>query len=363
LKNLIFGITSLTLGGAERVLIDIVNELSNKYNITIFVLYSGGELEKQLNSNVKLIKFINKSYNELSRKEKLKISFKLLISRRKIYNTYIKNKYNTEIAFLEGPITRLFSVKNSNVKKIAWVHNDISKVFGKNIKAIIKKKLDKIHYMKYNNIIFVSNDNMEKFKKLYKCNNNMEVIHNYISCDRVKKQAENIIIKDIFNKEDINFLTVVRLTKQKAIDWLIRAHVKLIEQGFYHKIYIIGDGPERNKLQEMINKYNIQTSFILLGKMENPYPYIKKCDIFALLSEYEGYGMVLEEAKILGKPIIITDTAAREAVVDYQNAIIVSNNEDGIIQGIKQCIELDKSNVQEYNNNFNILEKIEKLVN
>lgn len=79
--------------------------------------------------------------------------------------------------------------------------------------------------------------------------------------------------------------------------------------------------------------------FIFLGKKENPYPYMKQAQFFCLLSEFEGYGMVIEEAKILNKPIIITDTAARETVKNYENSIIVNNNEEGIYAEIKEVLQ------------------------
>ena len=108
-------------------------------------------------------------------------------------------------------------------------------------------------------------------------------------------------------------------------------------------------------------------AFKLLGKKENPYPYIKKADYFCLLSRFEGYGMVLEEAKILDKPIIITDTAAREAVENYENARIFKNTEDGIYNGLENIIlnnnkeKLKNDNKFEYDNK-NIIEKIERLM-
>ena len=140
MKKILFGITSLSLGGAERVLVDIVNKLQNDYDITIFTIYSKGEMEKQLNSNVKVQSLINKRFNELNKFQKIIISLKLLLFKKSIYNKKVKKNYDVEIAFLEGPITRLFACENENTTKIAWIHNDISKVFGTGIKASIKRK-------------------------------------------------------------------------------------------------------------------------------------------------------------------------------------------------------------------------------
>ena len=74
---------------------------------------------------------------------------KVLLGKRKIYKKFIKEDYDVEIAFLEGPITRLFSVKNKKTRKIAWIHNDISKVYGNGIKSKLKRYIDKKIYCKY----------------------------------------------------------------------------------------------------------------------------------------------------------------------------------------------------------------------
>ena len=122
-KRICFGITKLGIGGAERVLIDIANELIKDYNITIFTIYGGGEFEKELNPNIK-----RKSLYKKEKKDVF-IPIYVLLCGKLIYNKYLKEKYDVDIAFLEGPITRIFSYKGNN-KKIAWVHNDIDKVFG-----------------------------------------------------------------------------------------------------------------------------------------------------------------------------------------------------------------------------------------
>lgn len=365
MRKILFGITGLTLGGAERVLVDVANELSTEFDITIFTLYGKGEFEKELNENIKLINMIDKSFDELSKIEKIKVSLKLMFNKKSLYKKYIDKGYDTEVAFLEGPITRLFSVKNKMVKKIAWVHNDIGQVFGKNLKAKIKTKLDKKCYSQYNDIVFVSNDNKEQFEELYNLNKNNMVIPNYISSKRVIEKSEDQF-GNIFGENEINFLTVARLTEQKAIDRLIKVHSRLIDDGYNHNFYVIGDGPEREKLKQLIKDYNVQDSFILLGKKNNPYPYIKNCDIFALLSMYEGLPMTILEAKILNKPILITDTAAREAVQNYYKSYITDNNEQGIYNGIKDSIKMlpewKKNEKQAIDENYDIIKQIEKLV-
>lgn len=368
MKKVVFGITSLTLGGAERVLIDIANKLSNEYDITIFTVYSNGELENQLNENVKRISIYSKSRNEFTKLQKMWIPLKLLLFKKHIYNKYLKNKYDVEISFLEGVITRIFSTKIGNVQqKIAWVHNDISKVFGTGVKAKLKRKIDENIYNKYNKIIFVSNENLENFKSTYPniSSENLYVIYNYINPELVIEKSKQDMEKVQFDENVFNIVTVARLVEQKAIDRLINVHTKLIREGMNHNIYVIGDGTEREKLEQLVKDNKVEKSFKLLGKRENPYPYIKNADCFALLSYYEGYPMVLLEAQILEKYIVITNTAARETIRDYEDSRILENNEEEIYKGLKDLIK-DKENLKNKNkkkySNSDIIEKIIKVI-
>lgn len=369
MKKIIFGITSLTLGGAERVLVDIVNKINREYDITIFTLYSNGEFEKMLSKNVKVISLYNKAYKDISKLKKIIISLKLLFLGKRIYEKNVRmGKYDTEVAFLEGPITRLFATKNADTNKIAWVHNDISLVFGTSINAKLKKKYDRKVYDNYNSIVFVSKDNLEKFKVSYPNinENKLKLIYNYIDADNVIEKSNEQIDTE-FKEDRLNFVIVARLTKQKAIDRVLKVHINLIKDGFIHNIYVIGEGSEKEALEKAIIANDVQSTFKLLGKKDNPYPYIKKADVFCLLSLYEGYGMVLEEAKILDRFIIITDTAAREALEDYNNCVIVENNETAIYNGMKEIIQ-NKEHYKDkvYNNieydNSNLLENIKEIL-
>lgn len=344
MKKIIFGITSLGLGGAERVLVDIANNLKDIYDITIFTIYAGGAFEKELDKKIKLISIYNNSYESMSKLNKKLIPLKILTCKKQIYNKYIKDKYDIEIAFLEGAITRIFASK-SNSKKIVWIHNDIKQVFGNDYKSKIKNNIDKDIYSKYDKIVFVSNDNKEAFNKLYIKENNKnllekeEVCYNYIDRNRIiEKSNENADVSTICT-DKTSIITVSRLVKQKAIDRLIKVHKKLIDCGLKHNIYVIGDGPEKEELDKLIKELKVEDTFHLLGAKENPYPFVKKADYFALLSNFEGYPMTLEEAKILNKKILITNTASREVVKNYSKSIIFENNENAIYEGLKQVLE------------------------
>lgn len=370
MKKIIFGITSLTLGGAERVLIDVANELCNRYDITIFTIYGNGDLENELNSNIKIKTLYNKRYSELTSFEKITLPFKIMLNSKKIYKEYIEGDYGAQIAFLEGAITRLFSIenkKNEKCKKIAWIHNDISKVFGKSLKAKVKIIYDKKIYSRYNTLVFVSKDNLKAFESVYPKINvgEKKVIYNYINSKRILDLSKNDEeYAGAFDKNEVNLVQVSRLVEQKAIARLIKVHKKLINEGYMHHIYIIGEGPLEKDLKKKIQEEKIEKTFTLLGAKKNPYPFVKNATAFVLFSNYEGYPMVIEEAKILNKYIAITNTAARETLTNYKKkCIIVQNNEEGIEKAIKNIIEkkseiLNKKDEEYVYSNKSIIDEI-----
>lgn len=388
MKKIIFGITGLTLGGAERVLVDISNRLVKKYDVTIFTIYANGELEKELDSKIHHISLYDYRYDNLQGIKKKIVPLKVLLNQKKIFKKYIDNEdYFAQIAFLEGAITRIFSVKSKkNTTKLAWIHNDISKVFGRGIKSKIKRILDRNIYEKYDTLVFVSMDNLDKFNKLY---DDMDlphetVINNYIDSNRILKLAEEKVEQDIFNgneekhnikednakrnrnTKDVNLVQVSRLVEQKAIDRLIKVHTKLIKEGNNHKIFIIGDGPLKEKLEKQIQENGVTKTFILLGAKQNPYSYVKKADYLCLFSNFEGYPMVIEEAKILRKFILATNTATREVLINYPYSQLVDNSEEGIEKAIKFAIK-NKKKISQIDNKYvydndKIINKIEKII-
>lgn len=371
MKKVIFGITSLQIGGAERVLVDLCNKLKDEYAITIFTIYDNGELKKQLSNRISVKSVYKKRYEDYDKIQKIAISIKLLF-------TKIPEGYDDYVAFLEGPITRLFAknIKNKrkNIKKIAWIHNDISKVFGKGIKSKIKEKVDKHLYKKYDKLIFVSEENKDDFNKLYGSEKyNEEVIRNYLDYKNVIEKSNQDVYVD-FDEKDINLVSVCRLVDQKAIDRFIKIHSKLENDGIHSKVYIIGEGNLHYALQKQIDSLGETENFYLLGAKQNPYVYMKKADYFCLLSYYEGYGMVLDEAKILNKEIIITKTAAVEGIKDYKKKTILENTDKGIYEGLKAILtgnNVQNANKEEVNDEYiakldeyynGIIKKVEKIL-
>jgi len=104
-----------------------------------------------------------------------------------------------------------------------------------------------------------------------------------------------------------HLVAIGRLTAQKQFDDLICATERLIERGEKVQVSILGEGPLRSKLEDMIVNKGLSDFIQLVGKVPNPYPTLKTADVFVLTSKFEGFGMVVVEALALGVPVVATD--------------------------------------------------------
>ena len=334
MKKVLIMIDNLNGGGAEKVLVDILNNINYmKYNIDLFLIRKEGVYLNNINKNINLKYFLNKIGSKL----KYFLKNKLYILTRKfpqLINLVIRKKYDISIAFLEGESTKFLSYKKGDKKKIAWVHTnlDLHKTFS--------KELEEYYYSKYNNIVCVSKDVKEVFDKRYPIfKERTEVIYNLIDKQEIINKS-NLIKINLKNKSDINVIAVGRLVKEKGFDLLLKAHKILIDEKVSHNIYILGEGPERKNLEEQIKKYSLENSFFLLGFKENPYPFIKEADIFISSSRYEGFSLVVAEALILKKPVIATKcTGPLELLENGKYGVLINvNNSDELAVELKNMI-------------------------
>lgn len=332
-KKILFVIKNLQGGGAEKVLLDVLNNIDlNKFDVTLFLLRYEGPYLESVNPNIKIIydtKKINSFYCE-----KLQIRFIKYLP--KIYYWLkIKEKYDVEIGFLEGlPIKIIANSLNKNSKKIGWVHIDLlekhwTKRFYLNLKEENKcfNILDKI--------VFVSNSAKEAFMNLFPENKSEKVvIYNPIIIDDIIRKSNAEKVK--FN--EFTILAVGRLNKQKGFDRLIKAHSKCVSSK-PHKLIILGEGEEKENLQQIIKDTKVSNSVEIVNFKKNPYPYIKAADLFVCSSRSEGFSLVVAEALILNKPIISTAvTGPIELLEDGKYGMIVENSEEGIFNGINKLV-------------------------
>lgn len=175
----------------------------------------------------------------------------------------------------------------------------------------------------YDKLYCVSDAVYDKLASMFpEKSSRMEVLHNFIDADEIRRKSEEKADISEFTGE-FKILTIARLEYQKGIDIAISAAQILEERGIPFKWYVIGDGSERKRLGRMIRAKGLDNSFILLGIRQNPYPYLKACNLFALTSRFEGYPVTLIEARALCVPILASDMPCiREQISDGVNGIL-----------------------------------------
>lgn len=331
MKKILFLIDTLQGGGAERALVNLVAKLDpSEYDITVQTLYNEGIYIKELPTYVK--------YKSASIRGIRGINYIFkFFPPSMLHRIIIKEKYDLEIAFLEGLSTKVISGGKSEIKKVCWVRIDVAQHKRAEVCYFSKKQIVKC-YKKFNRIAFVGKDALDSFKKEYGINENLYIVRNIFNYSNMISKAEE---KCDFTKHySPVFVSVGRLEEQKGYDRLIDAHKKLIEEGFLHSILIVGKGSQEEKLKNKIVDYEIQNTCFLLGFDENPFKYIKNAAWFISSSYFEGFSSVIREAVLLETPIIATDCSGVKEVLgeNSEYGILTENTSEGIYKGLKKAI-------------------------
>lgn len=384
-------LTSMDIGGVEKSLLSLLHEIpEGKYDVTLLLLNKKGVFLKNVPNWIKIEevpwykeikpiimqspqKTIHDYYTQKKYMKLLSFVSTYLISkyfntRYFYYKQILKNvpinkiKYDVAIAF-QGPtdiIDFYIANKVEAVKKISWVHFDVSMHF-------INEKLYKRLYKKYHKIFVVSKAAKEKLsKKIPGVQQKGEVFHNIISSQVIQEMAQEEVEFDSTFK-GIKIVTVGRLSKEKGQDIAIKVLSRLIKDGNSVKWYCIGDGVNRKEYQDLIEELNVQNEFILLGQKENPFPYIANSDIYVQPSRHEGFCLTLAEARCLHKPIVTTNfTGAKEQITDDYNGFIVKASEQELYEKISYLINHPEKSMEFINNlkkeNINTTVESKKLI-
>ncbi len=391
-KKILFLIHTLQVGGAEKVLVNLVNKLDkNKFDITVMTVINTGAFRKELGENIKYksifdIKLLNRnkktkgenSGNLLDKTSKVKqILAKIYqffwrnINCSKIYKKYIKEKYDVEVAFLEGISAKIIANStNPNSKKIAWIHVDLLNE-KKTEKFFKSREEEKRTYDKFDTIIAVSEHVKEQFIKKFNINRDKVLIrYNPIDSEYIIKRAIEPI-NDV-KKEKFTLCTVGRLSKQKGFDRLLEVVKKLDDAGYDFELWVIGVGAEEDNLKNYI-KNNKLDNVYMLGYKKNPYKYIESADLFVCSSRAEGFSTVVSEAIVLEKPVITTLCSGMKELLgkNGEYGIICENNTDALYSSLKGVLDkkeeydLLREKVKERKEIFNIdksIKCIEKLL-
>lgn len=344
MKKVLFAIPSLGNGGAERVLVTLLNNLDQKkYNITLFSLFDEGTNREYLSQNIHYKYYFKRLFRG-------NIHLLKLLHPKILYRMMIKDEYDIVISYLEGPTTRIISgCSSQNTKLLNWVHTEVN-----NSKEIVKsyrslREMINV-YNKYTSTIFVSNSALSTFKKrLRNINGNMLVKYNTVDTNLILERSKEKIEDLEFESTKINLISVGRFTKVKGYIRLLKIMKWLIDENLNVHLYLIGKGELEVKYREIIDKYRLNEYVTILGYKDNPYKYVKGCDLFVCSSYQEGYSTAVTESLIVGTPVITTLCSGMEEMLGSNNeyGVITENNDEALYQGIKQMV-MDKSVINYY---------------
>lgn len=342
----------MEIGGAETSLIGLLHHLDSKeYKVDLLINDPRGEMIKYIPEWVNIIK-APKAYNYIERPiiETLRAGLLCMVySRLKAkykFSQYLKKKkakdgnaifgyigkYVTpalpSLDYLEEYDVAISYVTPHNIvlekvlakKKIAWIHTDYSKID-------INEDIELPVWEGYDKIVSISPDVTKSFLKIFpSLKDKIIEIENFIPESLIKSRSEEFIPKDMPQKEGmINILTIGRYCQAKRIDEIPVIAKILKEKDRKFRWYIIGYGSkvEECKIKAAIKGNNVEEEVILLGKRENPYPYIRACDMYVQPSRYEGKSITVREAQLLGKPVVITNYPTAQSQIE--------NGRDGLI--------------------------------
>ncbi|WP_413307823.1 glycosyltransferase [Bacillus sp. 1P10SD] len=363
-KNILISVYNMEIGGIERSLINMLESFDfEKYNVDLLIFHHIGEFMSLIPKSVNVLpevgrytvfrkpissclkeryyslaitRVISKFIAELKAKwRKLEegagyIQMQLSLKYSSLFLPKIEKEYDVAISYAWPH--DIIANKVRAKKKIAWVHTDYSKLE-------IDNEIDLKVWKQFDSIAAVSEACRESFLSTYPTLlKKVTVVENITSPPFIKKMAEEKVSIEKITNSNFIVVSVGRLSYVKGFDLAIEALRVLHDKGLTNiKWYVIGYGGYEQVLEELIERKHLKDSFFLLGKKTNPYPFIKNCDLYVQPSRYEGKAVTVSEAKILGKPILITNYPTATSQIDHGvEGMICDLSVKGIADGIEE---------------------------
>lgn len=373
-KKLLFVNGHLNVGGVEKSLADLLNNLDyHKYDVDLLLLEDKGTYLQQIPKEVNIIFFnTTKAYGPLLKSIFLNL-FTLqwsmiwyriiLLITNKFGKTYLsilryilplKSVYNVAIAYRPGICADIVAYTVKSKKKIVWWHHGTINIDSSTILEYNKT------WTYFNNVVTVSYGCKQLLAKTFQYpTNKIIVLPNIINTEQILKMAGT---DSPYNNNKLKIISVGRLCPEKHFENIIYVTKRLIDDGRYDfHWYIIGDGELHEDLIKKINKYKINKHVTLLGKKNNPYPWIKYANIFVHPSYVESQGLVVLEAMTLGTPCVVCRSiGTSEFMINGVNGILTEPNELSLYTGLKQMININDRTILTSKAQIMVKEKFSK---
>lgn len=331
--KILFMIPTLGQGGAEKVLVNLVNNLDiSQFDITVQTLFDEGENKQFLKSHIHYKSYMKHQFRGN------KHYFKLF-SPKSLYKKIVKDDYDIIVSYLEGPTARIVSgCTNPKTKLVSWIH--VEQHTKENASASFRSYKEALScYSKFHQTICVSEYVKQDFLSIFPLKISTSVLYNTNETKLINelgKEDININIDDNY----INICAIGTLKKSKGFDRLIRITDKLCKENLSVRLYILGKGPMYDELQELVKELKIEDNVIFLGYQTNPYKYVSKMDIFTCASFAEGFSTAATEALILGIPVVTVLVSGMQEMLGYNNeyGIVTKNDEEELYLALKDII-------------------------
>ena len=361
----------LKMGGTNKVAIRFMAELVQFCDVTLILSQNVGELLDDIPEGVRVVIDEMIPFREMFKKDmkdfridyvlcdliyylKVKTGHDNIDNYRYIVERHpyiVEDKFDCAISYHGQSPERLLNLlyRIHSKKKAVWIHGEMS--FSEDKCRRLQK-----YYHFVDHFFFVSKPTQKSFSKVISFDEaKATVYYNPIDKEEIIKKAQLSCIPQ-FSANYQNILTVGRISSEKGQDMIPAITRKLLDKGYVVRWYIIGDGNMRSKIEELIKKYDVSDSVIILGTQTNPYCFMKACTIYVQPSYTEGYSTTICEAGMLGKAIIGTKPSGgiRDQITDGEDGLIVDATVDGITEGIMEL--LNNTNIRR-NFEENILKK------
>ena len=342
-KKVLILTTALDIGGITSFMLPIVNLLKSEYDLTIAYTTDKYNKLSEITGDIELVQFEepckkNTALYMLTHgwmSHIIKVKFRdhnkvtpMASLQRVNYSEEmitqipeeLSKHYDVAISTAEFYCNNLVAEKIDAEKKIGWIHPDYSSLHTDTF--FDKRTLDKLDY-----IVTVSNTSKNSLIKVFpEYRNKVYFIPNLLNVEKIIKLSKDKP-REYSKISGPIFVTVARLdNSSKRLDRIVEACRILKDKGFEFHWFIVGGGSDYDAIQTLSEKIKTTDVLHLLGAKVNPYPYIKYADAFVLTSQYEGKPVVVDEAMLLGCPVVTTQyTSAIEQIGD--NGQVVENND------------------------------------
>lgn len=331
--KVLFLIHDLGQGGAEKVLVNLVNNMDlTRFDVSVIALFGGGVNEQFLRPEIKYRTIFPRMIPGNSHIMKL-------FTPRQLHKWFVKDEYDIEISYLEGPAARVISgCNNEKTKLIAWVHctmntkKDVIESFRN------KEEAEKC-YNAMNKMIFVSQGVRKAFLEQCTYSGATDVLYNTVESDKIITMSKEDACE--LQQKKIGLIGVGSLKPVKGFDRFLRVGKRLKDEGYPVHLYILGMGPQQKELEQLIVDNSLAETVALLGYKTNPYKYVAKCDLFVCSSLSEGFSTAVTEALIVGTPICTVDVSGMKELLGNNNeyGLITKNDEESLYEGIKNLLD------------------------